>query len=206
MAIYDNVTLNYYFDYLFLRQFDTSCSSEWFELQRAPDMKNYFTLIDLNIMCYTNGTDIDTSIYEKRCICNKSYFGDDCGIPGYIWKTENNAKLLPKIIRRRDVPRRLIYSLPVNHEFDLFEARMAMQAEAVDAFILHESNYTNSVKVKQPQFLQKFQQGWLSQYHDKFIYIFQPTFPEKGITNGQIADSYMRRHLGMGYFIHGYDT
>ena len=113
---------------------------------------------------------------------------------------------MPKIIRRREVPRRLIYALPVNHEFDLFEARMAIQAEAVDVFILHESNYTNAGGVKQPQFLQKFQQGWLREYHDKFVYIFQSTFPEGGIDDGRIADSYMRRDLGMDFFVHGHDT
>ena len=180
--------------------------SQTFDLQNGPDIKNYFTLIDSNTLCYTKGTAIDASIYKKRCVCHKQYFGNDCGIPSYIWNTEHNAKLLPKIIRRREVPRRLIYCLPVNHEFDLFETRMAMQAEAVDVFILHESNYSNSGSVKQPQFLQKFQQGWLRQYHNKFVYIFQSTFPEEGVADGKIADAYMRRNLGINDFIPGHDT
>ena len=54
-----------------------------------------------------------------------------------------------------------MYGLTINHKFDLFETRMAMQSEAVDVFILHESNYTNLGSVKELKFLQKFQQGWL---------------------------------------------
>ena len=70
-------------------------------------------------MCLTNGTQIDYSFSSDKCVCKSGYYGNDCGIPNYIWNTGNNAKLLPKIIRRRNTTRRLIYGLPVNHEFDL---------------------------------------------------------------------------------------
>ena len=162
---------------------------------------NHFTTIDLNVVCYSNGTDIELSRINKKCKCLKGYHGDDCGIPSYIWKTGNNAKLLPNIIRRRKVPRRVIYAVPVNHEFELFETRMAMQADVVDVFILHESNYTNSGHPKHRLFFNKFQNdGWLSEYFHKFIYIFQETFPEEGKLNGEIADAFMRRHLGQTAF------
>ena len=125
-------------------------------------------------------------IFNKKCKCLNGYHGDDCGIPSYIWKTGNNAKLLPNIIRRRKVPRRVIYAVPVNHEFELFETRMAMQADVVDVFILHESNYTNSGHPKPRLFFNKFQNdGWLSKYFHKFVYIFQETFPEEGKLNGE---------------------
>ena len=89
----------------------------------------------------------------------------------------------------------------MNHEFDLFETRMAMQAEHVDVFVLHESNYTNSGNAKTPQFLKRFQeQNWLQKYHHKFVYIKQETFPEEGKRDGKIADAYMRRHLGQTAF------
>ena len=67
---------------------------------------------------------------------------------------------------------------------------MAMQAGAVDVFILRESNYTNSGSVKELKFLQKFQQGWLRQYYHKCVYIFQSTFPEEGVIDGKIADAF----------------
>merc|ERR1712012_176950 len=98
-------------------------------------------------------------------------------------------------------PRRVIYAIPVNHEFDLFETRMAMQADVVDVFILHESNYTNSGHAKERLFFKKFQnEKWFRQYFHKFIYIFQDTFPEEGKLDGVIADAFMRRHLGQTAF------
>ena len=51
--------------------------SQSFDLQDGPDIKEYFTLIDSNTLCYTNGTAIDESIYKKRCVCHKNYFGND---------------------------------------------------------------------------------------------------------------------------------
>ena len=76
-----------------------------------------------------------------------------------------------------------------------------MQADVVDVFVIHESNYTNSGKTKPPQFRHKFlNEGWLKKYHHKFVYIFQDTFPEEGLSDGKIADAYMRRHLGQTAF------
>ena len=146
--------------------------SQSFNLQSGPDIKSYFTRIDSSTLCHTNGTIIEASIHQKRCVCHQNYFGKDCGIPSYIWKTGQNAKLLPKILWRREVARRLIDGLPINLKFDIFGIRMAMQAEVVDVFILHESNYPNSGSVKELKFLQKFQQGWLREYYHKFFYIF----------------------------------
>ena len=137
-----------------------------FELK--PPINNvdtYFTLVN-GKLCYTKGTDIGRTKLEKRCICTRNYYGDDCGIPIHIWKTEDNAKRLLKIIRRRHLPRRIILSFPVNHEFDLFETRMALQADVVDVFVIHESNYTNAGKQKPALFWSKFQnENWLQEYH-----------------------------------------
>ena len=164
-------------------------------------MNTYFTEVNLDTFCFTNGTNIEISFLRKKCSCRKNYHGEDCGIPSYVWKTSKNAKLLPKIIRRREIPRRLIYAFPVNHEFDLFETRMAMQADVVDVFVLHESNYTNSGNPKTALFLNKFQrERWLNKNFKKFVYIFQNTFPEEGKSDGKLADAYMRRHLGQTLF------
>ena len=177
-------------------------SNEYFELMEPMDtVQNYFTTLNVENICYTNGTNIEYSRLQNKCVCNEYYYGQDCGVPSYIWKTGHNAKLLPKIIRRRKNPRRVIYGFPVNHEFDLFETRMAMQADAVDAFVVHESNYTNSGKSKPLHFLHKLQdENWLREYHNKIIYIFQDTFPPGGLTDGRIADAYMRRNLGQTAF------
>ena len=50
----------------------------------------------------------------------------------------------------------------MNHEFDLFEARMHMIGDVVDVFVLHEANVTNDGRPKEPLFFNKFNQGWLS--------------------------------------------
>ena len=184
--------------------FNTPCSNPVVNLENIwDDTRNHFTTLDLNTICFTKGTNIEISRIHKKCKCFKNYFGDDCGIPSYIWKTGNNAKLLPNIVRRRKLPRRIIYALPVNHEFDLFETRMAMHSDVVDVFILHESNNTNSGHLKPRLFFNKFRnEGWFRDVYHKFIYIFQDTFPEEGKSNGQIADAFMRKHLGQTAFNH----
>ena len=169
-------------------------------------MDNFFTKISPEVVCFTKGSDLEKSKLHGKCVCLSNYFGIDCGIPSYVWKTEKNSKLLPMKIRRRNHTRRLIYGIPLNHEFDLFETRMEMQAPVVDVFILHESNYTNSGKHKKPNFLNEFKQGWLKKYHSKYLYIFQDSFPQQGFVDGKIADDFMRRHLGQSAFrdrIHG---
>ena len=50
----------------------------------------------------------------------------------------------------------------MNHEFDLFEARMHMIGDVADVFVLHEANVTNDGRPKEPLFFNKFNQGWLS--------------------------------------------
>ena len=53
---------------------------------------------------------------------------------------------------------------------------------------------------KEPLFFTRFQEGWLKQCQDKFVYIYQTEFPEEGYTDGKKADAFMRRHLGQTAF------
>jgi hypothetical protein len=41
-------------------------------------------------------------------------------------------------------PRRIVSAFPFNHEFELCEARLRMQAPIVSAFIIQESAYSNA--------------------------------------------------------------
>ena len=99
-------------------------------------------------------------------------------------------------MKPRKHPRRLIHGLQVNHETDMFEARLNMLNEAVDVYLLLESNYTSYGSGKPLTFLNKFQEGWLSQFQDKILYILLPFFPKQGETDGWFADSFLRQYLG----------
>lgn len=46
----------------------------------------------------------------------------------------------------------------MNHEFDMFETRLAMIGDVVDVFALHEASVTNDGRPKQPLFYNRFKQ------------------------------------------------
>ena len=147
--------------------------------------------------CYIRGTDLVESERRKKCICVKRYFGVNCGIPESAWFSfyRNNSTARLKL-KPRKVPRRLIHALQVNHEFDLFEARMEMLKDVVDVYLLLESNYTACGNEKQLLFMNKFRAGWLENFQDKIQYVFLSFFHEAAKTNGWFADSYLRLFLG----------
>ena len=84
----------------------------------------------------------------------------------------------------------------MNHEYDLFEARLEMLGDIVDVYLLLESNYTAYGSGKELSFLEKFKAGWLSEYHHKIQYIFLSFFPKEAETDGWYADSHLRYYLG----------
>ena len=84
----------------------------------------------------------------------------------------------------------------MNHEFDLFDARLKSLQDTVDVYIVLESNYSSYGTSKPLSFLEKFKAGWLSEFQDKLLYVFLPFFPKAGETNGWYADSFLRLYLG----------
>ena len=145
-------------------------------------------------MCYIRGTDLEES--ERRngsCVCLERYWGPHCGIPDSAWwsfykhnKTER-LKLKP-----RKVPRRLIHGLQVNHEFDLFEARLEMLDDIVDVYLLLESNYTAYGSGKELLFMEKFRAGWLEKYQSKIQYVFLSFFHEQAKGRVHLTLLYLR--------------
>ena len=55
-----------------------------------------------------------------------------------------------------------------------------------------ESNFTTYGSQKELLFLDKFKSGWLSEYQQKFLYVFLSHFTDKGKDNGWYADAYIR--------------
>ena len=84
----------------------------------------------------------------------------------------------------------------MNHEFDLFEARLEMLKGVVDVYLMLESNYSSYGEPKPLSFLNKLQEGWLSSHQPSLLYILLPFFPKAGETNGWFADAFLRLFLG----------
>ncbi len=90
--------------------------------------------------------------------------------------------------RLRKQPRRVILAAPFNHEFDWLEAKFAQLGDAVDLFMILESNLTAGGDPKELSLLNKLRLGYLKQYHSKLVYIYQDYFPPGYIEDGWKAD------------------
>lgn len=163
----------------------------------VDDTRHYF--IDLGgRTCYVEGTDVEkTKLKGKKCYCHKHYFGEDCGIPEAVWHGKYKFLYPETHLRRRLVPRRVVNGLPVNHEFAMFEARMHELYDVVDAFLIAESNYTAHGDLKGLEFFKKFQQGYMSDFQDKLVYINLGFFSAEAKESGWIADAYLRYYMGI---------
>lgn len=153
-----------------------------------------FRAISSGQRCFIEGTDFRASV--GKCFCLPEYFGLDCGIPAAVWYGHFQARPRDrKKLAQRDIPRRLVHGVLVNHEFDFFEARVRILQDVVDAFIVQESNFTTFGTAKELEFLKRFKEGWLPDQQDKFIYVMLSHFKEKGKENGWYADAYIRMFL-----------
>ena len=143
-------------------------------------MEDYFVDI-AHLSCFKRGCDKDKSLLLKKCVCTGGYAGPDCGIPGEVRTAMVQEELVSiESFTLREKPRRIIAAMPVNHEVDLFEARINMHYDVVDIFIVQESNFTNAGKSKPLIFKDKFSAGWLSQFQDKILYIVRSFQPSAG--------------------------
>ncbi|KAI1884510.1 hypothetical protein AGOR_G00227120 [Albula goreensis] len=95
----------------------------------------------------------------------------------------------------QDVPRRVINAINVNHEFDLLHVRFHELAQAVDLFLVCESNFTAYGESRPLQFLRLLLNGTYDYVRHKILYVFLDHFPEGGRQDGWIADDYLRTFL-----------
>lgn len=74
-----------------------------------------------------------------KCVCRSGWHGPYCGVPTMVYHSNlpTKERLIP-----RETPRRVINAINVNHEFDLLHARFHELAQAVDVFLICESNFT----------------------------------------------------------------
>ena len=74
----------------------------------------------------------------------------------------------------------MVSAFPMNHEFELAEARLRMQAHLVDAFILQESAYSNAGQPRPLLVWERLQQGWLAELQDDAGWLAEPALLEDG--------------------------
>lgn len=74
-----------------------------------------------------------------KCVCRPGWHGPYCGVPTMVYHSNLPTK---ERLTPRETPRRVINAININHEFDLLHARFHELAEAVDLFLICESNFT----------------------------------------------------------------
>ena len=74
-----------------------------------------------------------------KCVCRPGWHGPYCGVPTMVYHSNLPTK---ERLTPRETPRRVINAINVNHEFDLLHVRFHELAQAVDLFLVCESNFT----------------------------------------------------------------
>lgn len=74
-----------------------------------------------------------------KCVCRPGWHGPYCGVPTMVFHSNLPTK---ERLTPRETPRRVINAINVNHEFDLLHVRFHELAQAVDLFLVCESNFT----------------------------------------------------------------
>uniref|UniRef100_A0A8C9SQP1 Beta-1,4-mannosyl-glycoprotein 4-beta-N-acetylglucosaminyltransferase n=2 Tax=Scleropages formosus TaxID=113540 RepID=A0A8C9SQP1_SCLFO len=127
-----------------------------------------------------------------KCVCRQGWHGPYCGVPTMVYHSNLPTK---KRLTPREVPRRIINAININHEFDLLHARFHELAQAVDLFLVCESNFTAYGEERTLHFLRLLLNGTYDYVRHKILYIFLDHFPEGGRQDGWIADDYLRTFL-----------
>lgn len=81
-------------------------------------------------------------VREKQlvnCVCQPGWHGPYCGVPNMVYHSNLPTK---EQLEPRETPRRVINAININHEFDLLHARFHELSQAVDLFVVCESNFT----------------------------------------------------------------
>ncbi|XP_055013888.1 beta-1,4-mannosyl-glycoprotein 4-beta-N-acetylglucosaminyltransferase-like [Boleophthalmus pectinirostris] len=127
-----------------------------------------------------------------KCVCRPGWHGPYCGVPTMVY--HSNLPTKERLTPRR-VPRRVINAININHEFDLLHARFHELSQAVDLFIVCESNFTAYGERRPLGFLQRLLNGTYDYVREKLLYVFLDHFPDGGRQDGWIADDYLRTFL-----------
>ncbi|XP_034043288.1 beta-1,4-mannosyl-glycoprotein 4-beta-N-acetylglucosaminyltransferase [Thalassophryne amazonica] len=127
-----------------------------------------------------------------KCVCRPGWHGPYCGVPTMVYHSNLPTK---ERLTPRETPRRVINAININHEFDLLHARFHELAQAVDLFLICESNFTAYGDKRPLSFLRLLLNGTYNYIRHKILYVFLNHFPDGGRQDGWIADDYLRTFL-----------
>ncbi|XP_072240747.1 beta-1,4-mannosyl-glycoprotein 4-beta-N-acetylglucosaminyltransferase isoform X2 [Leuresthes tenuis] len=127
-----------------------------------------------------------------KCVCRPGWHGPYCGVPTMVYHSNLPTK---ERLTPRETPRRVINAININHEFDLLHVRFHELAQAVDLFLICESNFTAYGERRPLSFLRLLLNGTYDYIRHKILYVFLDHFPEGGRQDGWIADDYLRTFL-----------
>uniref|UniRef100_A0A023FYT3 Putative glycosyltransferase family 17 n=1 Tax=Amblyomma parvum TaxID=251391 RepID=A0A023FYT3_AMBPA len=119
--------------------------------------------------CFREGT-VSGTENQKPCKCRQGWNGAGCSIPDAVWFSDAFRDMyINGIIRRRSRPRAIINGLVFNHELDLLEIRVKELGDAVDYYIIVESNYTYFGSAKPLHLRSNLTAGFLREYAHKIV-------------------------------------
>uniref|UniRef100_A0A3B3CBK9 Beta-1,4-mannosyl-glycoprotein 4-beta-N-acetylglucosaminyltransferase b n=1 Tax=Oryzias melastigma TaxID=30732 RepID=A0A3B3CBK9_ORYME len=171
------------------------------------DKTSYFVSTKAGALCFKQGTEMasqkDYSVKTKtrarsggkrlvKCVCRPGWHGPYCGVPTMVYHSNLPTK---ERLTPRETPRRVINAINVNHEFDLLHARFHELHQAVDLFLICESNFTAYGEKRPLSFLRLLLNGTYNYIRHKILYVFLDHFPDGGRQDGWIADDYLRTFL-----------
>ena len=166
------------------------------EICLGEDRQVYFEHTH-NYTCLLRGTYLQRTRARggPLCVCRTGWYGPECSMPEVVFRSEDYPRQYATSIAKP--PRRMIYAMPFNNEFDLLEAKVITLLDVVDLFIIVESNYTAAGNPKDTALLNRFQAGFLSEYLlSRVLYLPLSYFPSYAYANGWIIDALLRNHVG----------
>ena len=160
------------------------------------DQREYFKMFE-NLRCYLFGTDLPKTErrfrQHKDCSCKDGWHGMHCSMPEIVFKGGYPYQYGVDIVRPL---RRIIYGFPFHGEFDMLETRLHTVGDAVDVYLILESNYTAAGKPKERALLKKLKEGYLKEFQHKIVYVSLDYFPKAGYANGWAIDGLLRNQIG----------
>ena len=96
----------------------------------------------------------------------------------------------------RVIPRRILFAVPFNMEFEVTEVRLHELGDVVDLFMFGESNYSSHGDPKTLRLLEALKSGFAREHQHKILHVLLDYFDKEGLTNGWVAEALMRNHIG----------